>query len=113
MRAKVTRNCTRPDEPERQPNHRLSEILGDPRDIRVAPNLLDENSGRTIVAKRKRHKTSVRREIRSSSLDALLAESRFLREQMADDLAREAHAVRRMSKRANRNRTPDPDERNA
>jgi hypothetical protein len=65
------------------------------------------------VAKDKRYKASRTPDRHVDSLDALLAESRSLREQAADDLDREAKEFRKMCRHLGRNRGLDPDERSA
>jgi hypothetical protein len=66
------------------------------------------------VGKRKIHKSTSTSEVRASSLDALLAESRSLRRQMANDFDREARNFRRMSRHVARsNRSLDSDEQSA
>jgi hypothetical protein len=57
-----------------------------------------------IVAKDKRYKASRPSHGHLDSLDALLAESRSLREQAADDLNREAKKFRKMSRHLGRGR---------
>jgi len=54
------------------------------------------------VGKEKRHKGPLNREhagAPADSLEALLAESRLLRQQMSNDLSREARQLRRMSRK--------------
>jgi hypothetical protein len=66
------------------------------------------------VAKDKRHKTTLNREITAASLDAILEESRALRRQMADELSNEARKSRRMSRHFGRSRrSPASDEQSA
>jgi hypothetical protein len=66
------------------------------------------------VSKDKRYKGSRRSHGHFDSLDALLAESRSLREQAADDLDREAKEFRKISRHLGRGRrSSDTDERSA
>jgi len=63
------------------------------------------------VGKEKRHKASLNSEhtrAHKDSLEALLAESRSLRQQMSDDLRQEARDIRRMSKRLRKPRRSTP-----
>jgi hypothetical protein len=63
------------------------------------------------MAKEKRQSVPVRPAAPASSLDALLAESRALRRQVADDLSRDAQPRRRISReRVPSREQTDPDD---
>jgi hypothetical protein len=64
------------------------------------------------VGKENRHKTTLNS--RTAALDAILAESRALRRQMADELRNESRKLERLSRHSIRpRRSTDPDEQSA
>ena len=70
----------------------------------MALNLQTIGLTSVIVSKGKRYQTSRAVDVKTSSFEALLAESRALREQVADELDREAWAIPKVSTHLGRSR---------